>query len=81
MKCPELRVKAVAYLRSEVDRIICRPHKLSFPAKVVADAVGGYAGTIGLVADQVVFDLQATGIDCMYDRNKRPTAFSINLLT
>lgn len=79
MKCPDLRVKAVAYLRSEVDRVCHRPHKLSFPAKVVAESVGGYAGTLGLVANQVAADLRAMGIECRYHRNRSPTLFVLDL--
>ena len=79
MKSADLRVKAVVYLRTEVDRVLHRPHKLSFPAKVVAESAGGYAGTLGLVANQVASDLQAIGIDCSYHRNRSPTLFVIDL--
>lgn len=79
MKCTDLRVKAVAYLRAEVERVLKRPHKLIFSAKVVSEAVGGYAGTLGLIADQVVSDLRASDIDCCYYRNQSPKIFVIDL--
>lgn len=79
MNEPTLRLYAVRFIAAEAGKIVKRPHQLSFPAKHVADKIGGYAGTLGKVADEVAADLCASGIQCAYYRNRRPTVFVIDL--
>lgn len=39
-----------------------------FAPQVVAQAVGGYAGTLGHVADLIVLELARRGVDVHYER-------------
>ena len=79
MKHAELRVEAVRFLRREASHIRRRPHQLIFPAKVVAEGAGGYAGALGHVAEEVAADLQAMGIACRYDKSSNPKRFVLDL--
>lgn len=75
MKDITLRKKAVDYLACEYAKIHQPDHMVSLPTKHVSEVVGGYAGSLGRVANQVVQDLVAMGIDCRYDRKSSPTVF------
>ena len=78
MKNIDLRVKAVAFLKNEAEGVKNRPHELTFSAKQVSSAVGGYAGALGQIADGVVNDLVAMGYSCSYCRNRKPAVFLIS---
>lgn len=75
MKNPELRNLAVDFLATEYKKLQLPNYERPYPAKFVADAVGGYAGAIGKVATQIVSDLRAMGIRCNYDNNVTPKMF------
>ncbi len=79
MKNADLRVHAVKYLKAESDKILNRPHELTYSAKQVSMAVGGYAGALGQIADEVVADLKAMAIPCKYLKNRKPTVFVLSL--
>lgn len=80
MKNVDLRVKAAAFLASEAKKIMNRPYKLTFSAKQVSSAVGGYAGALGQIAEDVADDLIAMGFPCNYYRNQKPTVFVITVV-
>jgi hypothetical protein len=79
MNIPDTRVNSVRFLRDEAAKVKKRPHQLKFSAKHVSSAIGGYAGTLGKVADEVAADLSAMGIPCRYYRNRKPTVFVLDL--
>ena len=79
MKNADLRVQAVRYLKAEAEKIRRRPHELTYSAKQVSAAVGGYAGALGQVADEVANDLKAMGVLCTYFRNRKPTVFVLTI--
>jgi hypothetical protein len=80
MNMLDVRTSAVRFLRSEAAKVKKRPHQLAFSAKDVSVAVGGYAGTLGKVADEVAADLSVMGIPCRYYRNRKPTVFVLDLV-
>lgn len=75
MKNSELRNLAVDFLAKEYARLQQPGYERPYPAKFVADAVGGYAGAIGKVAAHIVSDLRAMGIKCDYDSSTTPRKF------
>ena len=75
MKNADLRVHAVAYLKRKAAEIKHGSHELTYSAKHISSEVGGYAGALGQIADEVAGDLRAMGIDCTYFRNRKPTVF------
>ena len=76
----DLRVLAVRFLLAETSKIRGRPHELSFSAKQVSVAVGGYAGALGQVAALVSADLCSMGVACKYFRDRKPTVFVLSLV-
>ena len=60
----ELTNKAIEWLERQDNCVKLRPHY--FKPKEVADAVGGYAGTVGKVAKAVVAELCSRGINIRY---------------
>lgn len=77
MKNGELRKLAVDFLAEEHSKLkvnFTRP----YPAKLVAEAVNGYAGALGRIVDQVLADLNALGIKCTYDKNTSPKVFVLH---
>lgn len=79
MKNGELRKLVVDYLAGEHSKLqenFSRP----YPAKLVAEAVHGYAGALGKIADSIITDLSALGINCTYDKSKSPTVFVLNTI-
>jgi hypothetical protein len=79
MNMLDIRTSSVRFLCTETTKVKERPHQLMFSAKYVSSAVGGYAGTLGKVADQVAADLSAMGIRCRYCKNRKPTVFLLDL--
>lgn len=75
MKQPELKRKAADWLESESKKHKTRPQK--FTPKEVADSVGGYAGTLGNVASEVVEELAARGIKARYVRQGTKCFFEL----
>jgi hypothetical protein len=79
MKNVDLRVLAVNFLKTESAKVKLHPHELTYSAKQVSVAVGGYAGALGQVARDVEADLLAMGIACKYYNNRKPTTFVLSL--
>jgi hypothetical protein len=79
MKNTDLRVLAVQFLRKEAAQIQKRPHQLVYSAKMVSSSVGGYAGNLGHIAEQIVSDLTASGINCIYRRDRTRKEFVLSL--
>jgi len=77
MKNSELRNLVVNFLATEHKKLQLPDYERPYPAKFVADAVGGYAGAIGKVATQIVSDLWAMGIRCSYDSTTTPKRFML----
>ncbi len=75
MKKDELKRKAIAWLESKSKEFKTRPH--SFSPKEVADAVGGYAGSLGKVADAVVDELLSRNINIRYLRSGNKRSFDL----
>lgn len=75
MKNMELRILCVDWLWSQQSIICSRPY--SFPAKIVAEKVGGYAGAVGMVAEEVITELTARGISIRYVRTPRVCYFEL----
>ena len=76
MKNIEMKNLSVNWLFSQQSIVCSRPY--SFTAKIVADAVGGYAGAVGKIADEVITELTARGISIRY--NRTPTVCYFELL-
>lgn len=71
MNHTELTNKAIQWLDAQHHIVQCRPH--SYAPKEIADAIGGAYTALGGVADAVVTELRARGVDIRYERinNKR----------
>jgi hypothetical protein len=75
MRNKELKNLCVNWLYGQNSVVCSRPY--SFTAKEVADAVGGYAGSVGKVADEVVKELMARGIFIHYNRTPKSCYFEL----
>ncbi len=74
MKNGELRKLVVDFLAEEHSKLQVNSSR-PYPAKLVAEAVKGYAGALGKIVDQVLTDLNALGIKCTYDKSTSPKVF------
>jgi len=75
MKEEKLKRKATEWLETKSKEFKTRPH--SFTPKEVADAVGGYAGSLGKVATEVVTELNLRGVNIKYSRSGNKRSFEL----
>lgn len=71
----ELKTLAIAWIHKRSRDLKTRPYSIS--AKEVAEAVGGYAGSVGRVAEEVVAELESQGLLIRYARNASPRRFEL----
>lgn len=71
----ELKTLAISWIYKRSREIKTRPYCIS--AQEVAKAVGGYAGSVGRVADDVVAELELQGLLIRYVRGVRPCRFEL----
>ena len=71
----ELNNKSVTWLELQDRRFKLRPQQ--FRPKEVAEAVGGAYGILGRIADDVVAELRARGVQIRYVRTKSKVYFEL----
>jgi hypothetical protein len=71
----ELRNAAIRWLSDQSKIIKLRPHPFT-PTEVTRE-VGGYPGTLGKIADVVVSELRAQGVNVRYVRSARTRFFEL----
>jgi hypothetical protein len=71
----ELKTLAISWIYQRSRGLKTRPYGIS--AQEVAKAVGGYAGSVGRVADDVVTELELQGLPIRYVRGARPCRFEL----
>lgn len=71
----ELRTLAIDWLEKRSRDLKTRPYPIS--AQEVAKAVGGYAGSVGRVADDIVAELHIRKVLIRYVRGVRPCRFEL----
>jgi len=71
----ELKTLAISWILKRSRDFKTRPYSIT--AKEVADAVGGYAGSVGRVADDVVAELKSQGLSVRYVRGARTCRFEL----
>lgn len=71
----ELKSLAISWIHKRSGDLKTRPYSIS--AQEVAKAVGGYAGSVGRIADDVVAELEGQGLAVRYVRGSRPCRFEL----
>jgi len=71
----ELKNKCVEYIFEKIRENKCFPIK--FTPKEIADSVGGYAGNVGRVSENIVKELKARGVNIQYIRKNDRRYFEI----